>query len=829
MPRPSVELKKTDHTCPFGAGSGPFDAAAEAARSKAISLGNGFDIGAWIKQLRLGGDDHLTQAWAQSWIIYSCVRVRAEAVESVPFCLWDRPRDEADREKVETHRVLDLLNRPNAHMDGADLRYFKQGYTDLCGEAFILFGVQEDGDEGRFRAVGPNEFPNVLLPVPGWKLTLYRRANSLGYSKIAYTFDGEGGTVEFEPHAFGLLRNPHLYEWWRGFGPGEGVSRIASRMFQQERYDDALLRNGGAPSLILGTEKTQTPAQIREHQKIIRDRVTSNRARNQPLVLTGDLKVLPYGWAPKDMEHGEMRKWDRDAIMAAFGVTKPLLGITDDVIRANSDAAMEVFWRYTMSNELARSQRQWQRQVVEPLVARAVSTRRTMVYLGFDTSQVSALQESMDEQIDRAVALHTQLGIPVPEAAREAGLDLDDETVAALEAKLEADAEAAAAMQGALAAAQTDDQDEADDEPDSAPGTEERAVAHAVVASVLQGGTRTKLAADALVRLRGFSPAAVERILAAAPAGSFQVREGDRYAEMEQMMAAVDAVARGLQVRSTEEQRRNRATEHDAWLRAWEGKIAKAYNGPARDYVLATRKAVRAYAERELDYSPTVTRAFDEVAFRALLAEIMPGTGDFAEKFGLRMETVTEKMVGEALVQAANDLGLDEPSFDKVSAQMAQLIQEKRVLLAEGVFTTLETRVTDVLTRAFLGGEVAVGGDGDLADAIMAQLEPIDQALGELASDGVAARAQTIARTEAGAIANTAHMAQYDAAGIEKVEWVASGDAATRDTHSELDGKIVERGASFRSDIILRWPHDPKAPAAEIVNCRCTILPVFED
>ncbi|MEE4302338.1 MAG: phage portal protein, partial [Pseudomonadales bacterium] len=637
MPRPPIQLDKTDHTRPFAEGFGPFQDVADAARQKATSLGTGFDIGTWIRQLRLGGEDDLTQAWAQSWIVYACVRVRAEAVESVPFCLWDRPKSEPDREKITSHRVLDLIERPNAHMDAADLRYFTQGYRDLCGEAFVLFGVQEDGDGGRFRAANPNEFPNVLLPVPGWALTLYRRSNSLSYHKVAYTFDGDGGTVEFEPHAFGLLRNPHLYEWWRGFGPGEAISRIASRMFQQERYDDALLRNGGAPSLILSTEKSQTPQQVREHQKLIRDRVTSNRARNQPLVLTGGLKVEPYGYAPKDMEHGEMRKWDRDAIMAAFGVTKPLLGITDDVIRANADAALEVFWRHTMSNELARAQRQWQRQVVEPLTERSAATRRVQVWIGFDTSGVAALQESMDEQIARAVALHESLGIPVPEAAREAGLQLDDETVAALEAKLEADAESAAALQGAMAAAQADDDFEDDEAPNDAPDAEQRAVAASIVASVLQGGTRRALAADAIVRLPGFTGGAVERILATAPAGSLVAPDGDRFAEMEQLEAATEIVRRGLLVRSSEEQRRNRATEHDEWLRGWEGKIAKAYSGPARDYVLATRKAVRAYAERELSYTPEATRAFDEVAFRALLAEIMPGTGDFAEKFGLRM------------------------------------------------------------------------------------------------------------------------------------------------------------------------------------------------
>jgi uncharacterized protein with gpF-like domain len=72
-------------------------------------------------------------------------------------------------------------------------------------------------------------------------------------------------------------------------------------------------------------------------------------------------------------------------------------------------------------------------------------------------------------------------------------------------------------------------------------------------------------------------------------------------------------------------------------------------------------------------------------------------------------------------------------------------------------------------------------------------------------------------------------MAEFDAAGVERIEWLAAGDAATRDTHADLDGQIVERGMSFRSDVTLRWPHDPHAPAAEVVNCRCDFLPVLDD
>jgi hypothetical protein len=43
-----------------------------------------------------------------------------------------------------------------------------------------------------------------------------------------------------------------------------------------------------------------------------------------------------------------------------------------------------------------------------------------------------------------------------------------------------------------------------------------------------------------------------------------------------------------------------------------------------------------------------------------------------------------------------------------------------------------------------------------------------------------------------------------------------------RDTHAALNETTVDIGAAFANG--LRFPHEPGAPAAEVVNCRCTLL-----
>lgn len=59
-------------------------------------------------------------------------------------------------------------------------------------------------------------------------------------------------------------------------------------------------------------------------------------------------------------------------------------------------------------------------------------------------------------------------------------------------------------------------------------------------------------------------------------------------------------------------------------------------------------------------------------------------------------------------------------------------------------------------------------------------------------------------------------------------EWIARRDDRTRDTHAEISGSIVRANEYFvmSSGAKLMYPGDPRAPAEEVINCRCYIRKV---
>jgi hypothetical protein len=94
-------------------------------------------------------------------------------------------------------------------------------------------------------------------------------------------------------------------------------------------------------------------------------------------------------------------------------------------------------------------------------------------------------------------------------------------------------------------------------------------------------------------------------------------------------------------------------------------------------------------------------------------------------------------------------------------------------------------------------------------------------------------RAVTVARTEAlaavnaGAYAGAVRDAEARGDPAPFKVWLATEDTRTRPTHKEADGQRTLLTSPFQvGGAQLRYPGDPRGPANEVINCRCTFLPV---
>ena len=90
------------------------------------------------------------------------------------------------------------------------------------------------------------------------------------------------------------------------------------------------------------------------------------------------------------------------------------------------------------------------------------------------------------------------------------------------------------------------------------------------------------------------------------------------------------------------------------------------------------------------------------------------------------------------------------------------------------------------------------------------------------------ARAERIARTEVIGSLNGGKLDEYRDSGVcTGKEWLATQDDRTRDAHLDADGQTVDIDESFDVDgESLDYPGDPKGEPGNIINCRCSVLPI---
>lgn len=107
----------------------------------------------------------------------------------------------------------------------------------------------------------------------------------------------------------------------------------------------------------------------------------------------------------------------------------------------------------------------------------------------------------------------------------------------------------------------------------------------------------------------------------------------------------------------------------------------------------------------------------------------------------------------------------------------------------------------------------------------------VEQLFGDTSIPKWKNRARTVARTEVvgaynGGIYDAFSMIvanDPDTAWVKR--WLATEDQRTRPDHKEADGQTVPFAEPFTvGGHPMMYPHDPAAPADEVINCRCTTL-----
>jgi HK97 family phage portal protein len=818
--------------------------------------------------MNMAGEENLTRPYAQHPWVHACVAAIARAVSSVPLQL-QKKKAGGEYEPVESGPLYELLMMPNALMSQRKWLESISQTQKLYGETFLIMMVKENG---LVRPISPAErlrVPDELWPVRGDLIEEVIDDRSM--LPRAWRMATKQGQVEIDARSVVQIADANPYNPLRGMGPMQAAYRTAAKDFVLDRYDEALLANGGSPGGVLSVDGHLTDADSRAISRAWREAHERPDAHHKTAVLPQGTSYEQIGFSPSEMEFGDMRAWNRETIMSIFGVTKPIIGLTEGLNYASAQQAFRTFWEVTITPFLDFLADELQTKFV-----RRLTGPDSEYWLGFDTSGVSALREDEESKLDRLLKLFKEGGRTFAEAAHLAGMDIGDtELVHADTAYMstsmapvgtapeETEDDAVPPTEDGPEEEPEEDYDEEDEyeedeeDEDDMGGPIEEAVDQDVLdevyaswrsvvnmgAAELRRWAETECSRKASVNPR----AVIDRNLRLLETkkgdwDGTHIRAANRAISFISRMRGMpkgEPVTEGCPSKRdislknwafdpnkgkksyehlfpTMDQAHRYLEEWDNEVRRGEERIAKAAKRVLRDMVLAMRKKVR-----EVAINPSglprpkagISKAYYTEAEIQRLLDInyQEWSADFVDAMnpGLTRQ----------ILAGAEGLSLELGGGAFLTATdpaVLQYLASKELVLAN-----VAPNLRDEIQRAMVGIlSDAQSPYGSLREALWYTMKE-QEAMFTTKLMNIGTRAELIARTETTGAANYGRQQQMAREGVATNIWLAQPSA--RPEHLELDGKEVPIGEEFGYN--LRWPGDQQAGPGMVCNCRCVLLP----
>lgn len=282
------------------------------------------------------------QAHATTGTVWQIVHLLSSTIAHADWRLYLKPTDRRVRysqtdtgsnqqKEILKHAARTCLHHPNAFTTRTSFFELSQMYLDLTGECYW---VVEYDQRANFPIGLWNVRPDRMEPVPDPDNFL------AGY---VYTSPDGQEKIRLDTNEVIFTRYPNPLDPYHGIGPIQSVLVD----IDASRYSSQWNRNFFINSAIPGGIITVPNALKDEQYNELTDRW---RESHRGVGRAHRVAVLENGatWAPAqstaiDMDFVNLRNMGRDIIREAFGVPKVMLGVTDDVNRANAMTSQEVF------------------------------------------------------------------------------------------------------------------------------------------------------------------------------------------------------------------------------------------------------------------------------------------------------------------------------------------------------------------------------------------------------------------------------------------------------------------------------------------------------
>ncbi len=264
---------------------------------------------------------------------YAAAKAVAREVMNIDFRLFKV--NGKNHKEQEEHALLDLLDSVNETMTGPELKFLTSAHLDLTGNSYwLLFGVQSETDK-----------PKAIYQLDPSRVTVLLDKQTFPYTLKGYKLKLEGATkpIYFKPYEILHFREPDPTDPFEGVGVVQSIAPWIDVDNYAMEFSRKFFVSGARPAGFLETEAV-ADSQIESIRIGFANMHEGMENMQRIAVLPKGVKWATAGTSPKDMDFKNLAETARDRILAAFGVSKTILGTAEsDTNRATAETADYVF------------------------------------------------------------------------------------------------------------------------------------------------------------------------------------------------------------------------------------------------------------------------------------------------------------------------------------------------------------------------------------------------------------------------------------------------------------------------------------------------------
>lgn len=293
----------------------------------------------------VSGDENLTAKYGEVGTLFAVVSRLATAVAKVEWTLYNTATSglPEDRTPNITHASVKFWGKPNPHMHRRRFVETVQQHIDLVGEGAPVLSVVKIGNDRVPIEAWPVR-PDRIKPVPD----PYDFLSGYVYTAA----DGQKVPLDLDECKRLIMPNPN--DPYRGIGPVQAILTDLDSVRYSAEWQRNFFLNSAEPGGVIEVPETLGD---REYDRLKAQWDSGHRGvqkAHRVALLEAGAKWNGTTYTQRDMQFAELRGIGRDVIMEAFGFPKPILGIVEDVNRANADAAEYLFSKWLIEERLDR-------------------------------------------------------------------------------------------------------------------------------------------------------------------------------------------------------------------------------------------------------------------------------------------------------------------------------------------------------------------------------------------------------------------------------------------------------------------------------------------